>query len=352
MARAAVIVAALVLAAAAASAQIPDTPNKFYGFDLPRAFPNYWNYTVDIREMQSLMDAGDFTTAIDIFYRGKNNARNATVLRNMGDFTVRDLSAEGPDSWYGIYTAAYGLNYLATMITPYVNGSEAGACCGVRNAALGVLFRTWQAAYAFHEVDSGIAEGAADEAGHGFAVVGSPYDRAANYWAWANGNSRASCIRAVTDPVTRRSAPPVNIAMRDAYAALGPAIAEEDIDRRAQLIAEGRAQLARTAITQFLQAVLVNARMAANPMPENVIDCLSSCYAEAKQAAATIALRSIAPLVLKYAPTASGAIADLLASLAAPEPRAAFKAVRADAKTIAEAVGLDYRAQVYACGRP
>lgn len=67
--------------------------------------------------LQTLYERNNFAAAANIHVKGKNNKRNETVNRIMNDFTFRNLSNEGPDSFFGVYSAHFkSQQYLKDLI--------------------------------------------------------------------------------------------------------------------------------------------------------------------------------------------------------------------------------------------
>ena len=67
--------------------------------------------------MQNANEHNNFAAAADIYLKGKNNRRNETTMRIMHEFTYRNLSNEGPQSFWGVYCSHFkSTQYLKDLI--------------------------------------------------------------------------------------------------------------------------------------------------------------------------------------------------------------------------------------------
>eukprot|EP00878_Enallax_costatus_P000380 GHUV01000465.1.p1 GENE.GHUV01000465.1~~GHUV01000465.1.p1 ORF type:complete len:426 (+),score=62.04 GHUV01000465.1:189-1280(+) len=353
--RAMALVCAVWMLAPSANALI-EGPGTYYGLELPEPFYNYWNYTSDVKDMHNANERNNFAAAADIYLKGKNNRRNETSMRIMHEFTYRNLSNEGPQSFWGIYSTHFqSTQYLKDLIDPalFGNGTFTRACCGVRSAALDVYFRLWLVAYAHHEVDGGVYRNAADEASHGFAVISSPVNEPSNYWNSVEKYSRAACVPPVRDPKTGKDYAATNIKKRDAFAAMGSAIATEDQDKRTAEIARVRAMLEREVLVQFMQVMMVEAKKATQVVGPNKSICYKQCSKGAPyQSGARAAWTSIQPLVARSTDKSTiTQITNLLnRQISKPWDRKKFfPEFTVAVERLANSLGVNFRSEVWGC---
>lgn len=57
--------------------------------------------------LQRFTAQGKFQDAAPIYYNGKNNRRNATLTRKMADFSRRNLTSDGPEGWWALYSTHF-----------------------------------------------------------------------------------------------------------------------------------------------------------------------------------------------------------------------------------------------------
>eukprot|EP00882_Tetradesmus_deserticola_P002285 GHRQ01002438.1.p1 GENE.GHRQ01002438.1~~GHRQ01002438.1.p1 ORF type:complete len:356 (+),score=119.88 GHRQ01002438.1:147-1214(+) len=341
-------IAVFAFAASPTSALI-EGPGVYYGFELPEPFYNYWNYTSDVKHMAEAMVKNDFATAAQIYTKGKNNRRNETHMRTMEEGAVRNRSGE---NFFDMYSAFFNsITYLKDLVDPplYGNGSFAGACCGERAAAVEIYNRLWLVMYAQHEVDAGVRIPAADEATHGFAVVASPVDMADNYWEWISRYSAKACLRPMRDPITRERFAATMIAYRNGFSAMFDAL---NVDTPAAgAIAAAYKALYDQVTVQFMQVLLVEAKLTVFSPAKDANACNKACLRPAHKAAVDAAWKALGPLVARSnAKSSIAAVTKLLATFPGKRWKVAQqKQLKLHVSRIAVSLGIDFKSQVYKC---